>query len=110
MSAGGGGARRVTFKGDYNQEPAWCPRPDTPLIAFTSRDKNFDIFTVNLKTGELKRLTQGQGSNKSPTWAPNGRLIAFSSSRGGLWIMDADGLNQHQIHRGGGSTPRWSWR
>jgi TolB protein len=109
-SASGGGARRLTFKGSYNQEPSWCPRKETPLVAFTGRDESghFDIFTVNVESGEVKRLTQGQGSNKSPSWAPNGRLIVFSSSRGGLWIMNSDGLNQHQVYKGGGQTPAWS--
>ena len=110
MSAGGGGARRLTFKGGYNQEPSWCPRKDTPLVAFTGRDEsgNYDIFTINVNTGELKRLTQGQGSCRSPSWAPNGRLIVYTSSRGGLWLMNKDGLNQNRIHKGGGQTPAWS--
>jgi len=110
MSSGGGGVRRVTFKGNYNQEPSWCPRKDTPLIAFTGRDEagHYDIFTVNVDSGEMKRLTQREGSNKSPSWAPNGKLLVFSSSRGGLWLMNADGLNQQKVHKGGGQTPNWS--
>ena len=83
MSAAGGGARRLTFKGGYNQEPSWCPRQETPLVAFTGRDEagNFDIFTINVQTGELKRLTQGQGSCRSPSWAPNGRLLVYRRPR-----------------------------
>lgn len=109
MSAGGGGARRLTFTGSYNQEPDWCPRGDTPLVAFTARDDagSYDIFTINTKSGALKRLTQGQGKNKSPSWSPDGRLVVFSSSRGGLWISNADGLNQHRISKFG-ETPSWS--
>jgi TolB protein len=111
MSTGGGGARRLTYAGNYNQEPDWCPDPGTPRVAFTGRDDkgNYDIFTVDIKSNELKRLTQGQGSNTSPSWAPNGQLLVFSSSRGGLWLMNADGLNQHKIYRGGGMTPDWSY-
>ncbi len=111
MSASGGGARRVTFRGNYNQEPSWCPRKETPVIAFTGRDDrgNFDIFTVNVSSGEVKRLTQGEGSNKSPSWAPNGRLLVYTSSRGGLWLMDKDGLNQHRVYKGGAMTPAWSY-
>jgi TolB protein len=109
VSAGGGSPRRITFQGSYNQEPAWCPRRDTPLIAYTARDNGrFDIFTIDINSGNLKRLTQGQGNNESPSWAPNGKLIVFSSSRGGLWLMNPDGLNQQQIYRGSASTPAWS--
>jgi len=111
MSVGGGGARRLTFAGSYNQEPDWCPDPKTPLVAFTGRDEkgSYDIFTVDVKSGGLKRLTQGQGSNTSPSWAPNGQLLVYSSSRGGMWIMNADGLNQQRVYRGGGMTPDWSY-
>lgn len=110
ISTAGGEARRLTFKGNYNQEPSWCIRKDTPLVAFTGRDErgNYDIFTINVDSGELKRLTQGEGSNKSPSWAPNGRLLVFSSSRGGLWLMDSEGLNQHRVYRGNAQTPAWS--
>jgi TolB protein len=110
MSASGGGVRRLTFAGNYNQEPDWCPRRETPLVAFTGRDDKgrYDIFTIDVKSGAVKRLTQGQGSNKSPSWAPNGRVLVFASSRGGLWISNADGLNQHQIYRGPAETPSWS--
>ncbi len=110
MSSTGGGVKRLTFQGNYNQEPDWCPRKETPLIAFTGRDEKgiFDIFTVNIKTGEVKRLTQGQGSNASPSWAPNGRLLVYSSTKGGIYIMDSDGLNQHKIYSGFAETPKWS--
>jgi TolB protein len=110
MSSSGGGARRLTYKGNYNQEPSWCPRKDTPLVAFTGRDDagHYDIFTINVDSGEMKRLTQNEGSNKSPSWAPSGKLLVFSSSRGGLWIMNSDGLNQQRVYKGGGQTPSWS--
>lgn len=110
MSSSGGGSRRLTFAGNYNQEPDWCPRPDCPLVAFTGRDEAgvFDIFTVNVQNGEITRLTQGQGSNRSPSWARDGNLIVFSSSRGGLWITTADGLGQKQIYSGRAETPAWS--
>ena len=109
MDAEGGNVTRVTYKGSYNQTPAFCSDPDNPLIAFTSRDGNgFDIITVNLKTGEYKRLTQGQGSNQDPAFSPDCRMIAFASSRGGIFIMNPDGLNQNKVISGTVSTVRWS--
>ena len=108
MSAGGGAPKRVTYKGKYNTEPCWCPRCDEPQIAFSGRDEGtYDIFTVSLKTGAMKRLTQGQGTNKSPAWSPDGRLVAFHSSRGGIYLMNTDGLNQNLVLKGHAETLRW---
>lgn len=111
MNADGSGVRRVTFVGSYNQTPAWCPRKDKPLIAFSGREGSvYDIFTVNVETGEVVRLTQYQGSNMDPTWSPDGRLIAFWSSRGGIFIMNPDGTNQRLVLQGHAETLRWSPR
>ncbi len=109
MGAGGGDAKRVTYKGEYNQTPSWCMDPDSPLIAFTGRDGGaFDIFTVNLKTGEYTRLTQGQGSNQDPAFSPDCRMVAFASSRGGIFISNPEGLNQNKVLSGALSNVRWS--
>lgn len=110
VSASGGSPRRLTFQGSYNQEPHWCPRAGSTRIAFTGQDESggYDIFTVDTQSGTLSRLTQGQGSNQSPSWSPACRMIVFRSSRGGLWVMDAEGNNQQQIHRGQAETPAWS--
>jgi len=109
MSASGGAPKRVTYKGDHNQTPAWCPDPKNPLIAFTGRSGgSFDVFTVNLKTGAYTRLTQGQGINKDPAFSPDCRMVAFASSRGGIFISNPEGLNQTLVVRGGAETVRWS--
>jgi TolB protein len=109
MESDGSGVQRVTYKGSYNQTPAFCSDPQIPLIAFTARDGNgFDIVTINLKTGEYKRLTQGQGSNQDPAFSPDCRMIAFASSRGGVFITNPDGLNQNKVITGSISTVRWS--
>jgi len=112
MGAHGGNPRRLTFQGEYNQTPDWSPRGDK--IVFTARDERavFDLFTVELKTGEITRLTQDQGNNEEPSYSPDGRYIVFTSTRSGeskLYIMTADGAVQTQISRGKGSyfTPSW---
>lgn len=108
MDANGGGAKRVTYKGEYNQTPAWCPDPKQQLIAFTGRDAGLDVFTLNLKTGEYTRLTQAQGINKDPAFSPDCRMVAFASSRGGVYISNPQGLNQIRVISGGAETIRWS--
>lgn len=109
MDGSGGGVQRVTYKGSHNQTPAWCMDPATPLLAFSARDGGgFDIVTLNLKTGEYKRLTQGQGVNQDPAFSPDCRMVAFASSRGGIFISNPDGLNQTKVLSGSLSTVRWS--
>jgi TolB protein len=108
MGADGSGVKRVTFRGEHNQTPSWCHDPDKPLIAFTGMAGGMDVFTVNLKTQEYTRLTQGQGSNKDPAFSPDCRMVAFHSSRGGIFLSSPEGLNQNRIIPGHAETIRWS--
>lgn len=108
MDSAGQNVKRVTFKGNYNQTPAFCPDPNTPLIAFSGLDATFDIFTVNLKTGQYTRLTQGQGNNQDPAFSPDCRMVAFASSRGGIYVSNPEGLNQNRVLTGALSNVRWS--
>jgi TolB protein len=109
MDSAGGGAKRITYKGEHNQTPAWCTDPEKPMIAFTGREGGaFDIFTINLKNGQYTRLTQGQGNNQDPAFSPDCRMVAFASSRGGMFISNPEGLNQTKVIPGGVTNIRWA--
>lgn len=112
MAKDGSDVRRLTFQGNYNQEPAWSPKGD--LIAFSGRDEHriFDIYVVNVDSGAITRLTQNQGTNEKPSWAPNGRYLLFSSTRSGrreLWLAQPDGSGQRQVtnEKSAASDPAW---
>ena len=109
MPSSGGSARRLTFQGNYNQTPRFCPRKETPIIAFTGRDERamFDIFTYDMRTGRIDRVTQGPGSNFDPAWSPDGRLLVYASSRGGLFIKNLQTKKEFQIYKGGAKNPSW---
>jgi len=102
MALDGGSPKRLTHAGDYNYAPDWGP---SGLIAFTGMDDGVhDIFTVS-EGGEIRRLTQNQGSNMYPSWSRDGRYIAFVSSRpggSGVYLMSADGRYQILVSQGGG--------
>jgi len=109
MGAGGGGGKRLTFQGSQNTTPKFSPRSDKPMIAFTGRDErlNFDIFVYDLKAGKVDRITQSQGSNYDPAWSPDGRLLVYASSRGGLFVRNVETRKETQIFRGGAHSPSW---
>ncbi len=97
IQADGTGERRLTMAGQYNITPRFGPNG---LIVFAGMDEFvLDLFTVDL-SGNMTRLTQGQGSNKDPCWSPDGRYLAFVSDRAGkwrVWIMTQDGRYQFPI-------------
>jgi len=112
-SASGGGASRVSWQGSYNTTPAWSPRSDESKLAWTMQSEggNFDIAVYDFKTKSTLKLTQGQGSNEEPTWAPNGRALAFTSSRksgSGVYVQAADGKSEAiLVYKGTAYTPDW---
>lgn len=108
MNSSGAGVRRVTYRGSYNQTPAWCPIGEDRLLAFTGRSGGLDVFTVQIDTQQYTRLTQGQGTNKDPTFSPDCRMVAFYSTRGGIYVSSPEGLNQQQVIPGVAETLRWS--
>ncbi len=42
-----------------------------------------DLYLIELDSGELRRLTEGDYSDSNPRWSPDGESIAFLSSRSG---------------------------
>ncbi len=58
------------------------------------------IWLVPVEGGEPRQLTRGAGSDTRPRWSPDGKSIAFISTRGGksqIWIVPADGGEARQI-------------
>jgi TolB protein len=107
----GAGLRRVSSE-SYADRPTWSPAPFNE-IAFSARSgPGFDIKVLNIEKGETRQITFGEGTNESPAWAPNGRHLAFSSTRAGrlqIFTVDRDGRNLRQITRDGNNqTPNWS--
>lgn len=75
---------------------------------------NADLYLINLKNYETKRLTTNLGSDNSPTWHPSSKKIAFISKRDGeypqLYEIDIDGGEAKLIYEMpmGISNPKYS--
>jgi len=112
MDAEGANVRQIT-SGGFHTQPRWSPRGD--MIAYTQRAGTHDIWVVDVDGSNPRRLTSGGGDNQGPTWAPNGRHLAFQSSRSGRWqiyAMLADGNAPTALTRGSAenTSPSWSPR
>jgi TolB protein len=108
-SADGSGLRKISSE-SYADKPTWSPGN---AIAFAARTgAGFDIKVTDLSSLETRQLTYGEGSNESPVFSPNGRHIAFMSTRKGgsqIYTMTSDGRDLRQITTTGNNvTPSWS--
>lgn len=100
--------KRVSFRGTYNMAPVFCNDPEGQKIMFMGRDGGtWDIFSADTGGGNMKRLTQDQGSNTYPACSPDGRMVAFFSTRGGLFVANPLGQNQQKIATVTGESLRW---
>ena len=102
--------KRASWSGTYNMAPTWCADPEGLKLLFMGRaGATWDIFSTDPGGGQasMKRLTQDQGSNTYPACSPDGRSVAFFSSRGGLYLMNNQGQNQQRIASVNGESLRW---
>jgi TolB protein len=114
MDANGGNVRRLTFEGDYNTSAIWSPKGDWIAYACMNGERRIHIclMTPDGQTGKL--LTEGgDWDDESPSWAPNGRDIVYTSNRegkGNIYIihLDGTGLKRLTFNDGNNTSPAWS--
>jgi TolB protein len=96
----------------------FAPRfsPDgNKVIMSMAKDGNTEIYTMDLRTRAVKRLTKHSAIDTSPHYSPDGKRVVFNSDRSGsqqLYVMSASGGRAKRISFGRGryATPVWSPR
>ncbi|MEE8134649.1 MAG: hypothetical protein V3T56_06305 [Gemmatimonadales bacterium] len=102
--------------------------PDGQTIVFTStRDGDLDIYTMNVDGSDVRRLTSAIGYDGGPFFSPDGSKIVYRSwhptdpdeiadykallandlvrpSRMEIFVMGADGSDQHRLTNLGGAN------
>jgi TolB protein len=117
MNADGSGQTRISFGDGRYATPVWSPRGD--LIAFTKIKGGEFYIGVMRPDGSGERLLAKGFLVEGPTWAPNGRVIAYTrqdpndpSSKFGtvkLYSIDLTGYNERRlVTPQDASAPAWS--
>jgi serine/threonine protein kinase len=106
---------RLTRQTGQVLTPTASPR-DNEVAFLSDSGGHANLWIVNTESGGLRQITHERDPNVAvgvPVWSPDGRAIAFVSSRGnqgwnfGVWLVDPDGSNMRNIANPG-LGPAWS--
>lgn len=106
----GGDARRITFNGSYNISPEVAPDGNS-LVYVTRRNGAYRIGLQNMQTGNEQLLTTGP-DDQSPSFAPNGMQVLYSSVQGGrsvLAVTSVDGRVRQTLSALNGQVREPTW-
>ena len=113
MDAEGSNVKRLTYDGDYNAAPAWSPKGDWIVYVCRVPGEGFKLCRISPDGKQRNQITKGNSIDDSPSWAPNGRHLVFSSIRRGesqLYIITSEGAGLEKVSSVGAhlSSPSWS--
>ena len=84
--------------------------PDGKWLAYNSTEQEEHLFVTRADGSGLRQLTSGNQRNRGPRWSPDGKRIAFFSTRSGaweIWTTDPEGAEFHQVTSLGGYNVAW---
>ena len=122
MNDDGTQVQRLTNNPLYDAIPMWSP--DGRTIAFmrdlysagVGKGQQYDLFIMKADGSNQRNLTDHPALDVKPSWSPDGRHLAFTSSRSGRWeihIMDILSGSVKQLtdsakRDGYAGSPDWS--
>ena len=87
--------------------------PDAGSVVASMNSGRTDLWVYDLRRGARTRLTDEGPVNTSPVWSPDGRQVAFNSTRepAGIYVqsLDAPGSATLVLQRGPGPQAPGAW-
>jgi dipeptidyl aminopeptidase/acylaminoacyl peptidase len=93
--------------------------PDGKWVAYTVATPSLQenrgisrVWVAEVATGRSRQLTGGPGSDRQPRWSPDGKTLAFISTREGgsqVWLLPSGGGDARKLSSldDGASDPVW---
>ncbi len=108
----GSASRNLSSDASEDYSISWSS--DGVRIAFTSERSGFaELYSVDLITGKLRRLTWDQAHADRARFSPDGRWIAYESTRGGeagIYVMPSWGGTGRRANAQGQRFTLDGWR
>ena len=89
--------------------------PDGKSVVYSQyrEDNVYELYELNIATGQTTQLTDRLGVLNSPEISPDGKSIVFmrwtvASDQYQIWVMDRNGGNPTRVFKGDGWDPSWS--
>jgi len=114
INADGSGFRRLTTDGArQHYYPSVSPDGQSVVYAAFREANVYEIYEINIASGEVKQLTNRLGIVNGPEISPDGGSIVFknttvNSNRNLILLMDRNGDNASNIPGITGWDPTWS--
>ena len=112
MGADGTGLDKLTSDASSTDRPTWSPAPFNTIAYAAGPGPGHDIVLIDVTTRKTIVLTDQIGDNESPAFAPNGRHVAFRTSRYGkdqIAIVSITGKIQRKVtDLGNNTSPSWA--
>ena len=93
----------------YRTSPDWSP--DGRYVAYMQQNGDFQVWVIGVHDKRMRKLTT-VAENEDPTWAPDSRHLAITSTRGGakdIWVLDIETGRARRLTSGGSARlPAWS--
>lgn len=105
--------KAVSPRGFTASSPAFCDTEDGVFLVFAVNvgGGRQDLIRTGENGGKMSRLTQNQGSNSYPACSPDGRMLAFFSTRKndpGLYIKSLKSFATFKISGQVGQSLEWA--